>query len=119
MASSGPDPNREAKPERTAGAAADRDPLLKGHPFRVGFLIGVLVTVVVALLIIQNSETVQLEWLFLDFEWPLWVLLLLTFVAGMVAWQLMLYGIRRARKKASDRRAVRKSRRAQKKRGAQ
>lgn len=119
MATSGPGPTPGSDAERKADAPSHREPLLKGHPFRVGFLIGMLVTIVFALLIIQNSESVQLEWLFLDFEWPLWVLLLLTFVAGMVAWQLMLYGIRRARAKASQRRSARKSRRAEQKRNKQ
>lgn len=56
------------------------------------------------LLIIQNGETVKFEWSVLDLEWPLWVILLVSFVAGMVAWQLCLHEIRRIHKMTAARR---------------
>jgi uncharacterized integral membrane protein len=64
------------------------------HPFRTGFIVGAVVTVAMTMLIIQNGERAKVEWFILDFEWPLWVVLLLSFVAGMVAWQLFLHKVR-------------------------
>lgn len=68
------------------------------HPFRTGFIVGALVTIAITLLIIQNTDSVRFEWLFFDFEWPLWVVLLVAFVGGMVAWQLLLHRFERRRK---------------------
>lgn len=93
-----------------------RSHFFKGHRFRTGFIIGVVVVLAIALLIIQSDEDVKLEWLFFDFEWPLWPLLLLTFVAGMAAWQLLLVAYRGVRETMSERRAARRERRAARRR---
>ena len=42
----------------------------------------------VALLIVQNGESAQLDWLVFDFDAPLWIMLALTFAAGAVVWEL-------------------------------
>jgi uncharacterized integral membrane protein len=57
------------------------------RPFRVGLVVGAIVTVAIALLIIQNGESAQLDWLTFDFKAPLWIMLLLTLGAGAVVWE--------------------------------
>lgn len=81
--------------EPTSDAAAEREPrevierALKtgGRPFRVGLIVGAVITVAIALLIIQNGESARLDWLTFDFEAPLWIMLLLTLAAGAVVWE--------------------------------
>jgi uncharacterized integral membrane protein len=55
--------------------------------FRVGLALGVIITVAVALLIVQNGESVQLNWLTFDVRAPLWILLMLTLFAGAIVWE--------------------------------
>jgi len=57
------------------------------RPFRVGLALGAVITVAIALLIIQNGESAQLDWLQFDFRAPLWVMLMLTLLAGAVVWE--------------------------------
>jgi uncharacterized integral membrane protein len=60
-------------------------------------IVGVLIAVAVLLLIVQNGESAQLTWLFFDFSAPLWIMLLLTMVAGAASWELVKKGWRRRR----------------------
>jgi uncharacterized integral membrane protein len=76
------------------------------NQFRVGLALGSLVTVAVVLLIIQNGESAQLDWLVFHFSSPLWIMLLLTSVAGGVVWELLKVGWRRGRQKQTQRRAA-------------
>ena len=66
---------------RTGARPADRRGL---RSFPGGFVIGVVVAVAVTLLIIQNGESTQLDWLVFHFQAPLWIMLLLTLAAGGV-----------------------------------
>ena len=50
--------------------------------FPGGFVVGAVVAIAVTLLIIQNGESTQLDWLAFHFEAPLWIMLLLTLIAG-------------------------------------
>lgn len=68
------------------------------NPFRVGILIGTIITVAVVLLIAQNGESAQLDWLAFHFRAPLWIMLILTAGAGGVVWELVKAMWRRGRK---------------------
>lgn len=50
--------------------------------FRLGLTVGVLLAAALALLIVQNGDSVELNWLTFDFEAPLWLLLLASAIAG-------------------------------------
>ena len=55
----------------------------------VGFAVGASLTIALVLFIVQNGYSIHLKWLFFDFEMRVWVALALTFVLGVVAWELM------------------------------
>ena len=67
-----PDPRRQ-----TGGGSSSADGAISGHR-----ILALVVGVSVLLLIVQNSESAKLEWLFFEFSAPLWIMLLLTLVAG-------------------------------------
>ena len=101
-------PSQDPKPPATTTAASsDADPLKSlqstmSHPFRWGFVAGGVVAVAVALLIVQNGESVQVDWLWIDFRARLWMVLLLTVAAGGLIWETTKAVVRRA--KASNQR---------------
>jgi uncharacterized integral membrane protein len=74
--------------------------------FRVGLVLGAIVTVAVVILIIQNGESAQLDWMVFDFRTPLWIMLFLTAAAGAVVWELAKTTARRARRVRGARRAA-------------
>ena len=74
------------------------------NPFRAGLALGVVVTVAIVLLIIQNGKTARLNWLAFHFGAPLWIMLLLTAAAGAVVWEVIKAGSRRARRLRRERR---------------
>jgi uncharacterized integral membrane protein len=74
--------------------------LSKRQPFRLGLIVGVLVTVAVVILIVQNGESAQIDWLLFHFSSPLWIILLLTMAAGGVVWEVAKFLIRRGQKRS-------------------
>jgi uncharacterized integral membrane protein len=89
-------PEGAARPLRTKSA----------NQFRVGLAIGALVTIAMVLLIAQNGESAQLDWLAFHFTAPLWIMLLLTAIAGGIVWELLKVGWRRGRQQQKDRQAA-------------
>ena len=67
------------------------------NPFRTGVILGTVVTIAVVLLIVQNGESAQLDWLMFHFKAPLWIILFLTAVAGAIVWELTKVAVRRGR----------------------
>ena len=57
--------------------------------FRTRLALGVVVTVAIVLLIIQNGRSAHLSWLAFHFSSPLWIMLLLTAAAGAVVWEVI------------------------------
>jgi uncharacterized integral membrane protein len=76
------------------------------NPFRAGLALGVLVTVAIVLLIIQNGKSARLNWLAFHFSSPLWIMLLLTAAAGAVVWEVIKAASRRGRRLRNERREV-------------
>jgi len=70
-----------------AGRMSRRRPLL------VGFIIGIVITVAAAVFIVQNTHTVEMEWLWFDFSGRVWLSLSVAFLAGAVASPLIGLGI--------------------------
>lgn len=59
--------------------ARDLDEVQRGRPeraFNVGVALGVLVTVAGAIFVLQNNRSTTFDWLWFDFELPLWTALL-------------------------------------------
>ena len=59
---------------------------------------------------IQNTDDVNLDFLFWSFTWPLWLLCLVMALVGAIAWFGL--GVLRRHRRRKDRRAGRKERRA-------
>ena len=80
-----------------------------GH--RVALSGGVLATIGGAALLIifmvQNTEDVTLEFLFWDFTWKLWFLVLLSATIGALVWLGL--GVLRRHRRRADRREVRRA----------
>lgn len=68
------------------------------NQFRARLGLGVVVTVAIILLVVQNGSSARLNWLAFHFSSPLWIMLLLTAAAGAVAWEVMKAFVRRARR---------------------
>ena len=94
---------------REVGVAADKRLASRRNGFHVGLVVGVLVTVAVVLLIIQNGESARLDWLVFHFSAPLWIMLLLTLAAGGIVWELIRFTARRGRRRRSERRGASES----------
>ncbi len=74
--------------------------------FRIGLLVGVVVTVAVGLLIVQNGSSARLNWAWSSFDAPLWIFLALTLVAGFVLGLVVPALARRARRRARERKSA-------------
>lgn len=81
---------RDSAGKQLSGAPRDR--------FRAGVVLGTIVTIAVVLLIVQNGESAQLDWISFHFRMPLWILLSLTAAAGAVVWEIIKIGWRRGRR---------------------
>lgn len=75
--------------------------------FRVGLIVAAIVTVGAVLLVVQNGESARLDWLAFHFRTPLWIMLVLTLVAGAVVWEFVKAGWRRSRQHRHERRTSR------------
>lgn len=92
-----------AKPEART-VVANALTLSKRRPFRLGVISGAVVTIAVVILIVQNGESAQIDWLFFHFSSPLWIVLFITMAAGGVVWEVVKLLIRRGRKQSEFRR---------------
>jgi uncharacterized integral membrane protein len=67
-----------------------------GSTVSIKLIVGVLLLVGVTFFVFQNTQTVPLRWLFLEFTMPLWGLTLVLFGAGMLmGWALHVRRLRR------------------------
>lgn len=102
-----PAPTPPAKPGGGPTDTAARVAKLSGrYTFRLGMVVGALITTAVVLLIVQNSESVEVQWLAFEFRTRLWTVLLVTLAAGGVVWEMARLGVRRSRNRARERKDV-------------
>ena len=80
--------------------------LTRERGFRIGLVTGAVVTVAIAIFIIQNAERTDLQYLWLDFSMPLWIGLLASFAAGLLAGPLLASTWRRHRRAKRERKAA-------------
>ncbi len=86
-----------------AGLADDLRSMERRRPFRWGLVLGAVVSVAAALLVVQNGQSTTVRWLWLDFEMPLWLLLVVTLATGVVIAEAAKLLWHRARSRAADR----------------
>jgi uncharacterized integral membrane protein len=91
------------KRDWTAGAPSDTGDGQRG-PIRWGLVLGAVIALALVLLVVQNSENAQIDWLFFDFETHLWIILLLSAVAGAAVWECTKFTVRRRRGRSSSKR---------------
>lgn len=74
----------------------------QGFNISAGFVIGVLVFLGLLLFGIQNTNKVEVNWLFFDSNVSLWWVILVTAVLTLIAERLIGWGWRRYRRKDND-----------------
>ncbi|MEO8266114.1 MAG: hypothetical protein ABI706_11475 [Ilumatobacteraceae bacterium] len=78
----------------------------KRNRFRAGMVIGMVVTIAIVLLIVQNGESAQLDWVSFHFKMPLWILVILTAAAGAIVWEVIKVAWRRGRRQRRNQQAA-------------
>jgi uncharacterized integral membrane protein len=75
-----------AQPSGGSGVAELAERARSGNPLNAIalFVAGAAVAVATAMLIVQNTEPATIEWWAWDPTGPMWIVLLLTFVAGLL-----------------------------------
>ena len=63
----------------------------------LGLVVGVLITAAIAALIAQNTKTATIRWLTVEGDVPIWLLLFVTALAGVVLSHLLSFAWRRRR----------------------
>jgi uncharacterized integral membrane protein len=90
-----PDPEADhaapepAAPDESMSGSLERDvdEVERGRPeraFNVGVTVGIVVTVAAVIFVLQNRQSTRFDWLWLDFELPLWIALLGAVGVGVV-----------------------------------
>lgn len=57
---------------------------------------GALIAVIALLFVAQNTDSVKFEFLWFDFEWPLWIMLVIFMAAGAA---IFYFGVRKWRRR--------------------
>lgn len=88
---------RDADPaaDGVGSGRSERTRTRRWRPFHTGVVFGALVAVAVTLLIIQNGQSVRINWVAFHFRAPEWIVLFGTAAAGAVVWELVRLGFRR------------------------
>ncbi|HSJ70825.1 MAG TPA: LapA family protein [Acidimicrobiia bacterium] len=66
---------------------------------QTGLIISGVIIVLVAIFIAQNAESIPFEFLVLNFEAPLWLVLIIVFALGAVVGQGLMWMRRRAKRR--------------------
>jgi len=88
-------PDADGVVERGVSRRSERTATWRWRPFHTGVVLGALVAVAVTLLIIQNGQSVRINWVAFHFKAPEWIVLFVTAAAGAVVWELIRLGFRR------------------------
>lgn len=71
-------PAGEHPPRSDTALPADLDVVQRGRPeraFNTGITVGIVATVAAVIFMIQNGQSTQFDWLWFDFDLPLWTVL--------------------------------------------
>jgi uncharacterized integral membrane protein len=71
-----------------------------------GAIASIVGIVALVIFIVQNTETVKLDFLFLTFEWPLWLLTIVSALLGALVW--FGFGVMRRHRRRKERREDRR-----------
>lgn len=93
-------PPADSPPEPPPPPGKSDGRVFVGTGFYWPVLVGVLLTLAILALILQNTQRVVVEWLWLDVEVPLVVLLLVTALVAVVLTELVGWIWRRRRRRA-------------------
>lgn len=70
-----------------------------GRDLNVGALVGVgAVVIAIGAFVVQNTHETQVDWLFFDFEWSVWWLVVVTILLTLLGERLVAYVMRRRRR---------------------
>ena len=98
-----PSPTTGPTPPKPPPGALARALGERSTAFWAGAVLGVLLTIATVLLIVQNSESANLDWLGFDFRAPLWLLLFASAISGAILARLAPAIWRHARQRADRR----------------
>ena len=99
------EPATDAAPER-GDLARDLAEVGGSRPeraFNVGAVIGILVTVAALIFVLQNSQSAQFDWLWFEFDIPMWTALLGSVAVGVIL-VLTAFAVHRRRRRRIGRR---------------
>jgi len=85
---------------RAGGTVADNERGIEDSASKVpgALIIAGIIVIAVAIFVAQNTEDVNFEFLWFNFEWPLWLVLVLVFVLGAFVGQGLMWLRRRRRR---------------------
>ena len=79
------------------------DPMQSSMQVRPAAIVASIVFILAVIFIVQNTETLMVEFLMFDIEMPLWLLMVMMLVAGALIGQAAVwYRARNKRKKAAQ-----------------
>jgi uncharacterized integral membrane protein len=81
-----PPPSAAERPAQPS-LAGDLAEVQRGRPdraFNLGLVLGIVVTVAAAVFVVQNNQSTHFDWLWFDFELPLWTALLGAMAVGVL-----------------------------------
>ena len=98
----GKDPGSPTPEEVSSGLSA----LGRRRSFGVGMVVGLIAAIAAVLLVVQNGQSVRVEWLWFDLDLPQWLLLTGTLAIGAFVGQIGRLAAIRGRAKAAERREL-------------
>jgi uncharacterized integral membrane protein len=104
---------RRDSPQEPGPRASDVEPLAevaerstKRHSGTVGLVLGIILAASAALLIVQNTQTVPVHWLWFDADAPMWLIITVALAVGLIGGPLIVAGIRYSRRRRRERLGV-------------
>lgn len=76
------------------------------RPFRTGLAVGGVAAIGMVLLVIQNGQSIRVEWLWFDLDLPQWLLLTTTLLIGAFLGQIVRLAAARARDRTIERKSI-------------
>jgi uncharacterized integral membrane protein len=74
----------------------------EGRKISPGIIVALVIGVLLLIFIVQNDDDTPVTWIFTDTETPLWVVILVSAIAGYLIGQFIEAGIKRRRRNRRD-----------------